>query len=424
MDNVKLWLDDNGDIDTGYTNYITGNTYAEPYVGYVPASNGYIRGMQGTPANAFFSASLSQKSHDDACAGDIVYANDNGNKMYAPYQYDAYWQKRGWKAIAAVVVPARYTPDGTIRAMSLVNMDCTNFDQGGITGPKDDAGNNGNTNGQSYLRWGPTGETGLITREFTAISTINPTGDTTTVGFSNQYAILPRDHKYTLNYSISGNSGDADAWWWYGTPAAPSPYGNQSAYSEEGQVLADMDGRDHTDVALGHVPASAFTITDMQDFNAAKNFPAFTLCARYKTTGTESATTDSTSGAYTSLGSWYLPSAGELGYLMVRQGLIFNACENVKVDGTQHHGYGIWIGSDYNYRHKPVGINPSYPTGRPGDGCWSSSERSSGSAWNIVFGDGSVTTDPIAINSPNTGSLDGYKDKPNVGLRVRAFAAF
>lgn len=423
MDNVKLWLDDNGGIDDKYTNYITGDTYAEPYVGYVPASTNYIRGMQGLPAIAFFNASSSQKSHDDACAGDIVYAKDDGSKMYAPYQYDAYWQKKGWKAIAAVVVPARYTPDGTIRAMSLVNMDCANFDQGGITGPKDDAGNDGNTNGQSYLRWGPTGNTGLITREFTTISTINPTGDTTTVGFSNQYAILPRDHKYTLNYSISGNSGDADAWWWYGTPAAPSPYGNQSAYSEEDQVLADMDGRGHTDTVLGHVPASAFTITDMQDFNAAKNFPAFTLCARYKTTGTESAKFDSS--GYKSLGSWYLPSAGELGYLVVREGLIFNACENVKVDGTQHHGYGIYVGGGYTtILDKSALIHYITPPGRPGDGCWSSSERSAGSAWNIVFGDGSVTTDPIAINSPHTGFLDGYKDKPNVGLRVRAFAAF
>lgn len=426
MDNVKLWLDDNGDIDDEYTNYITSSAYTEPYVGYVPASPNYIRGQQGTPANVFFNASSSQKSHDDACAGDIVYANDGGNKMYAPYQYDAYWQAKGWKAIAAVVVPACYTPDGTIRAMSLVNMDCANFDQGGITGPKGDAGDDGNTNGQSYLRWGPT-NTGPIINELPSICTINPTGDTTTVGFSNTFAYLPRDHKYkslsdnAVNF-LSGNSGDADAWWWYDTPAAPSPYGNQSAYSKEGCVLADMDGRNNTNTVLGQVPASAFTIADMQAFNAAKNFPAFTLCARYHTTGTESAKTDGS--GYKSLGSWYLPSAGELGYLVVRQGLIFNACKNVKVDGTDNYGYGIWVGQNYDYRGKPGLTNPNYPIGMPGDGCWSSSERSGGSAWNINFTTGDVTTDPIAIASPDTSSNNGYKDKPPVGLRVRAFAAF
>lgn len=400
MNNIKLW----GSL-SDHTNYITSSAYTEPYAGCFPASSDYIRGMQGTPANTFFNASSSQKSHDDACAGDIVYANDNGSKMYAPYQYDEYWQKRGWKAIAAVVVPARYTPDGTLRAMSLVNMDCANFDQGGITGAKPDRSSMSNTNGQDFLCWGPIGST--VTKNVTnKVSTINPQGDTTTVGMDN-YAYLPRDHKY--NGSISGNSGDADAWWCCETPVAPSPYGNQFAYSKEGQVLADMDGRGNTDTVLKHVPASAFTMTnglspnpgqrgDTETFNVPENYPPFTLCARYHTTGTESAKTDSS--GYKSLGSWYLPSAGELGYLIVRQGLIFNACENVKVDGTQYNGYGVWIGKDYQIYS------------RPGRACWSSSESSADLAWPIAFISGIVNGKVYS------------KVYRQPFIRVRAFAAF
>lgn len=419
MDNVKLWLDDNGDIDDKYTNYITSSAYTEPYVGYVPASPNYIRGQQGTPANVFFNASSSQKSHDDACAGDIVYAKDDGSKMYAPYQYDAYWQKKGWKAIAAVVVPARYTPDGTIRAMSLVNMDCETPETGGITGPKENGSSDSNTNGQNCLRWGSSGFT-VAKNTTNKVSTINPKGDSTTIGI-NYYAQFPRDHKY--GGTISGNSGDADAWWWQYTPAAPSPYGNQFAYSKEGQVLADMDGRGNTDTVLKHVPTSAFTMTDTlspnvgetgdtETFNVPENYPAFTLCARYHTTGTEAAKFDSS--GYKSLGSWYLPSAGELGYLVVRDGLIFNACENVKVDGTQHHGYGIYVGGDYTtILDKSALIHYITPPGRPGGCCWSSSESVEKYSWLIGFDDGGV---------------DGHghytKDDRAGWLRVRAFAAF
>lgn len=48
MNNIKLW----GSL-LDHTNYITSSAYTEPYIGYVPASDDYIRGMQGTPANVF-----------------------------------------------------------------------------------------------------------------------------------------------------------------------------------------------------------------------------------------------------------------------------------------------------------------------------------------------------------------------------------
>lgn len=137
---------------------------------------------------------------------------------------------------------------------------------------------------------------------------------------------------------------------------------------------------------------------DTETFNVPENYPAFTLCARYKTTGTVSATTDSS--GYKSLGSWYLPSAGELGYLGAREGLIFNACENVKVDGTNNYGYGIWLGKDYT-------------TGRPGRACWSSSEYSNIYAWYFL-------TDDTIMNW--TWGLT--KERRHAGFRVRAFAAF
>ena len=234
------------------------------------------------------------------------------------YSLDIY-PKEQYTPIGVVVVPASHTDDGTARIISLVLMSTRHP-------------NNGDSNDNTHLLCGGRGydipELGThsdIVYISNDISNINGTQVLLGVADSITDAILPCDYftkynnpfdKYTyyMTENEDGNLNDK---------AAPSPYlnnGNKNLiyHSTEntGNCLADMDGKGNTEKILAVDNSYS---TSWQTANTIQNIhddefihPAAQCCWRYHTIGTQQ-------------GDWYLPSLGELGYLVARLKSINNS---------------------------------------------------------------------------------------------------
>jgi hypothetical protein len=165
------------------------------------------------------------------------------------------------------------------------------------------------------------------------------------------------------------------------SPYAPSPYvgsdyksgdANSSyVYIGDGtdyNVLADFDGQKNT-ATITSLSESWKTGAISNSYNTAGVYPAAQTCARYKTVGTKS-------------GEWYLPAAGEFGYIVPR---LFDINATIYALQTK---YGSSVGVQ-------LGTNDYY---------WSSSEYGGSGAYRVYTGDGYV--------------VDGSKDSNRY---VRAF---
>lgn len=169
----------------------------------------------------------------------------------------------------------------------------------------------------------------------TRVPTTDNTGSTTT-GAAN-YAYLP-SNKFTGTVSYvdpltqySGTSRTMIPSPYLGDEPNPAYYAEMSGYNN---ALSDFDGKGNTDVLVG----------------LGTGYTAANAARKYKAAGAEKI-------------EWYLPSIGELGYMMVRFNKIQAAL--AKVNSPR-------LGSNYYY--------------------WSSSEYSSNSAYVMNAGSGYVSS--------------------------------
>ena len=250
--------------------------------------------------------------------------------------------------IGVVVVPASHTDDGTARIMSLVEMDCNNPD-------------NGTVNGNEPMYWGGYGSD-ISTLDNKAVypcisSDLREiTAETQTIvewsDITYDSCFLPSDY-----FDTYPNPYDEGTYYYIGTlsrtyHAGPSPYLTDGAKNEiyhstanNSNVLADMDGRGNTEKILefdNHYSTSWQTASTIYhvETGTSLSHPAAQCCWRYHTIGTNQ-------------GDWYLPSAGEIGYLVVRWKAINNSIlKIIKILGPiailLHIGGYFWSSTEYD----------------------------------------------------------------------------
>ena len=200
--------------------------------------------------------------------------------------------------IGIVVVPGshdRYGIGQGCAIMSLKSMSYSDPDNGATS--------------ETKMYWGGYGtDISGLTNYNHVITTSSNTTNTESGGLSNaDNAYLPRQG------SVDGTPTRSNS------PYAPSPYvgsdyksgGSNALYSttasdsgSDRNVLADFGGIANT-ATITSLSESWKTGSISNSYDTAGVYPAAQTCARYNTVGTKS-------------GEWYLPAAGELGYIVPR----------------------------------------------------------------------------------------------------------
>ena len=210
-------------------------------------------------------------------------------------------------AIGVCVIPGGVLPDGKARFMSLKGMTLTSPDEGGA-------------NTQIY--WGGYGSDVPSLTNYTTVVT----GDTTAEGTSG-YGYVPKNGSYS-SY----------------TPHIPSPIDYFSAYSSEG-ATSDLDGKANTEkiLAVDNAASTAWQTAESitNDSSTATVHPAAQCCWRFNPGSTNQ-------------GDWYLPSIGELAFIMPN----FNDLQTAISDVS-----GVQLNGDCHY--------------------WSSTEYGANSVWTV-----------------------------------------
>lgn len=267
---------------------------------------------------------------EDTVAGDVCAWDGNSKRFFRFVDEGANDNIKNYTPIGVTVVPASHTDDGTARVISLAAMDYNNPD-------------NGTTEGHNGISWGGSRYNISILDSktmFPCISTDyrNITAETQSIvewnHLNNNSCFIPSDQFNTYpNPYDEGTFYMSRTTTVTGRRAGPSPYltgglKNDIYYdtSDTHSILTDMDGRVNSKVILDVDNSGS---TDWQTASTIANttnietiHPAAQCCWRYHTVGT-------------SQGDWYLPSAGELGYLASRWKAINVSIEKVISSGFQ-----------------------------------------------------------------------------------------
>lgn len=163
----------------------------------------------------------------------------------------------------------------------------------------------------SYTKYGYIGSGGNVTNEFSGVTSV-------AYFASDRFTTVKNPYDTKVGYSNAGSS----------YRYIPSPYVNNEmrnplyCYGKElGNAIADIDGKANTEVCLQYATSQPNWKTDSEIDNEYGEgyYPAVCSCWRYHTVGTNQ-------------GDWYLPSIGELGYLLARLNVINNSIN--KLTGT------------------------------------------------------------------------------------------
>ena len=235
-----------------------------------------------------------------------------------------------YEPIGLEVIPASHNVygDGSCGVISLVSMSCDTPDVGFIDGDSN-----------WYMAWGPNNNS-ISYKTYDTINTIY--GKSASI-----FGFLPTDYQMSESDEHISNDGYTK---YHVVDVAnyspsPSPYNadgsrNEAYYTtaySTGNCLSDFDGFNNTKTLIENATAqsdwrTADTIIYTAD--SAGYYPAACCCWRFHTPGTEQ-------------GQWYLPAAGELGYVLNRFGTLRNICD-ILYEKYPEIGHGVH-GNRYPY---------------------------------------------------------------------------
>ena len=331
---------------------------------------------------------------NDFC--DIAYYNTKTHKVeyYAAGSYSSMHHLAHMKAFGVVAVPAKYSPDGKTRIMSLKNMSTQHPTTGSTTVLETNA-----VDGDMNMCWGSYGTSGIDIpnlNNWGLVTYINPnTGESSG---ATAWVRIPSDTKFTsfgtvdpsgnyYYYEYGDNNTDSDTY--KNTRFGPYPIlknGDKNPlYYATGMATNDFDGKGNTDTIIAYAEDSSRFPgwASLSTYNPAKYdngyFPAAFCCRRYNA-GVEIARS----------GDWYLPAEGELAFCVAKYGAINAGLKDVY---NTDPSAGVAMGRGYEL----------------GAWLWSSSENSSANARFVVLYGGYV--------------YYYTKSDLNVYNRVRAFIA-
>ena len=236
---------------------------------------------------------------------------DNSVRYYQPlvaklydylYEDGSFGKKDATKtAIGVCVIPGGVLPDGKARFMSLKGMTPTSPNEGGS---------------DTSIYWGVS-ESRCDIPSLTNFETV-VTGDATAEG-TNSYGCVPKNGEYLR------------------TPHIPSPIKYFSAYSSTG-ATSDLDGKANTEkiLAVDNAASTAWQTAESieNNYTTTTLHPAAQCCWRFNPGSTNQ-------------GDWYLPSMGELAFIMPN----FNNLQTVirDVSGVQLYDNKLyWSSTEYD----------------------------------------------------------------------------
>lgn len=287
----------------------------------------------------------------DSVAGDICIADNNKNLLFCRFVDSGATHKLSdYTPIGLTVVPASHNhyADDKCAIMSLNHMNC-NMPQTGA-------------NSVQSMSWGDDSVDISSLPNLDQVPYVGSNGnvEASVIGQTN-YAYLPSDHP---DFTAVANPYDTKTKYYYNNSDKyiPSPYNNDGTFnpnyslttspSSTANCLADFDGYNNTKKII--------EVRGSKDYSSWKpgqytqeDYPAASCCDMYFIQGTNQ-------------GEWYLPSAGELGYVFVRIQSINDTISKLISAGVTNAST----------------VSLSY--------YWSSSERSSNRARYVYFVDGRV----------------------------------
>ena len=249
-----------------------------------------------------------------AMAGDIAYWDGSAVKTCT---VDT-WSTSLGTPVGVVVIPEGFAPDGKMRIVGLGHVDSN--------------GNQSNSNLE--MKWGPSG-TDTSLPNYTGVPTTDNAGSTSTG--SDYLGYLPSDI-----FEGAQSYVDSEAKYFGSTPYIPSPYLGDAPNTEYyktldgGNALSDFNGLSNTQTLVG----------------LGSDYVAANACWNYK---------DGVSNL-----QWYLPAAGELGYLISRYKKIDETIRNV-LNKTGYITTNWWTSTEYSatqvYNKTAIGMGIS-PTSK------------------------------------------------------------
>ena len=233
--------------------------------------------------------------------------------------------------IGVVVIPASHNVhgDGIPTMMSLVNMNCNTPESGSTS--------------IQTMYWGDNSTDISTLPNLTQVPYV---GSGTTIGDTiigtSDYTYLPSDVFTTVDNPYDEGTGYYRSY----NMQAPSPYvtggGRNTLYyqttspSSTANCLADFDGRGNTDKILAQRGSKDYSSWKPTSDTEA-DYPAASCCDMFHTPGTNQ-------------GDWYLPSAGEFGYVVARRRAINNSINKLPSDVNKlvvESGF-FWSSSEYS----------------------------------------------------------------------------
>lgn len=237
-----------------------------------------------------------------------------------------------YSPVGVVLIPGTHNVygDGSCCVMSLKEMNCTTPDDGSTS--------------YKSIYWGGYGTDIPSLANYNQVCYVGSNGvvNETVQGVTSS-AYLPSD-----KFSNVNNPYDTDTSYYYNDSDTyvPSPYNDNdtrnteyyrtSSPSSSANAMSDFNGKENTKIITDLATAQSDWRTAATITNDSSNgyYPAACCCWRYHTEGTKQ-------------GDWYLPSCGELGYIMPKFNKINEAI--TKLINGYGSNFGVVLLSNHYY---------------------------------------------------------------------------